>query len=470
MTNLIDDDAVIGAFAKKLHAFRLAVMPRRSRREAFYTRWIRPALVALLVKRQRNKNNRQHEENGEPAAQQEKIDKPAVKSVVKPVVLSYKVAHEHRDAVKEILVIKCDHIGDFVLSWQAISILKKGFPRARLTLLCSSWNQDLALQTGLFDRVACVDIFPEMSSAAPLRFNSAALAALDLPVFDIAVDLKADADTQFLLNHVEARLKAGFENPHIDNDAPDAVPLDFAFRTPSRLIAGASNRARHTQVLLASLAAAIVQLYEDPAASLEAFKPSAEKTGRLTLARRGAGPVIGINTGSGAPTRNWPLENYTALVGQLTRLHDATIVLIGARYQQEDAAIVAQGAPAANIVNLVGTVPLAELPSVIRQLDLYIGHDTGITHLAGVLGQKTLCLHAGVTPTESFGPVGRDVVVLKCVELPCAPCGLQKLSHCSYDHRCMRLITVAKVLEEIETMLDLSGSGLEQRKAIGASA
>ncbi len=321
----------------------------------------------------------------------------------------------------------------------------------------------------------CVDVFAPLSSIAPPPFDPAVLDVFKLPVFDMAIDLKVEGDTQFLLNHIQARFKAGFEgvrfgsffHPHFNAVMPKYAQMDFALRAPSEMIGSTSNRARHTQILLASLVNGIVNLYDGQNASTETLKHLTDATSSSITLQRGSGPLIGINTGSGAPTRDWPLENYKALTQQLVADHNATIVLIGSRHEAEDAAALIENLPAQNVVNLTGKMPLTELPGIIHQLDLYIGHDTGITHLASVMGQRTLCLHAGVTPCETFGPVGQNVTILKCVNLPCSPCGLRELSHCNFGHQCMRSITVDRVSAEITKILDLGNVAVANKLASG---
>jgi hypothetical protein len=88
----------------------------------------------------------------------------AVFNMSKPRVLSMRPQGSLRPSdIREILVIKSDHIGDFLLSLPAASIIRQSFPNARISLLCGSWSQDLALKSELFDRVVYVDIFAEVT-------------------------------------------------------------------------------------------------------------------------------------------------------------------------------------------------------------------------------------------------------------------------------------------------------------------
>jgi ADP-heptose:LPS heptosyltransferase len=420
-------DSIALSLAQNLIKIRQLALPPRSLREHVYTRFLRPHLANLLCRRDAHRVQR-----------------------VEPQVLSTGPrASLRRSDIREILIVKSDHIGDFLLSLPAASIIRQSFPNARITLLCSSWINDLALKSELFDRVVCADIFAEVAAEPSPRFDPKVLAAYGFPVFDIAIDLRIDPESRFLLGHVSARLKAGFEC------GPAKQPLmDFAFRAPALNFNGRPNFARRIQLLLAAFAHGIVSLFDAERAAQDAVRPYIRNPARR-LTRSGEGPLVGINTRSGLPTKDWPLENYISMIRRLIAESDATIVLLGGKRQQADVDAIVQKIAAAskNIVNLIGILPLSELPAVVDQLDLYVGPDTGTTHLAAMLGRKTLCLHAGVAPLESFGPVGPGVVVVKTIDLPCSPCSLSDLASCAHSHQCMQSITVEIVMAEIEKML-----------------
>ena len=123
-----------------------------------------------------------------------------------------------RFPIRRILVLKPDHIGDFLMVDPAIALLRQFFPEARIELVCGSWNVGLAERLGRFDAVHAVDMFHEVSGeqssevvAEEARERGAkALAALALGPFDLAVDLRYDMDSRRFLQNVDARAYAGF--------------------------------------------------------------------------------------------------------------------------------------------------------------------------------------------------------------------------------------------------------------------
>jgi ADP-heptose:LPS heptosyltransferase len=125
-------------------------------------------------------------------------------------VAVYQFAFEGRGS-RRLLVLKLDHYGDFLIGLPALKRLRQAFSADHITVVCGSWNAELARRVGIADEVRTYDFFPEngaLWSGQPFE---------DLPRFrevcrgdfDIAIDLRADEDTRFLLEHVEATTRCG---------------------------------------------------------------------------------------------------------------------------------------------------------------------------------------------------------------------------------------------------------------------
>jgi ADP-heptose:LPS heptosyltransferase len=122
----------------------------------------------------------------------------------------YEFAFEGRGS-RRLLVLKLDHYGDFLIGLPALKRLREAFPGDHITLVCGSWNAELARRLGVADEVRAYDFFPEngaLWSGQPFedlqRFREVCSGG-----FDIAIDLRVDEDTRFLLEHVEAATRCG---------------------------------------------------------------------------------------------------------------------------------------------------------------------------------------------------------------------------------------------------------------------
>jgi heptosyltransferase III len=103
--------------------------------------------------------------------------------------------------------------------------------------------------------------------------------------------------------------------------------------------------------------------------------------------------AIVIHPFSGSPLKNWPLSSYRELAAQL-------------RFPIEWTA-----GPEEELSGAIRFTSLAELGSWIRGATLYIGNDSGITHLAAAVGVPTLALF-GSSSRLNWVPRGGNVRVL----------------------------------------------------------
>lgn len=127
-----------------------------------------------------------------------------------------KLVQPDRRRIADILIIKLDHRGDFLLASDAFRAMRTNFADAKITLLCGSWNQTEAEGSGFFDRVIAFNFFPEDDSArlaTPSR--DALLRKLKTLMadesFDLAMDLRLYEDTREVLRLIKARHTAGFD-------------------------------------------------------------------------------------------------------------------------------------------------------------------------------------------------------------------------------------------------------------------
>ncbi len=133
-----------------------------------------------------------------------------------------------------ILILKLDHLGDFIMGIAALEKARAKFGDSEITLVVGSWNVDVARQMNVADQVLAFNVFPTNSSEeeVDVKGKTGLFQALITAEYDLAVDLRTDADTRFLLESVRAPLKAGIgtraQFPFLDI----ALPLDFNRNEP----------------------------------------------------------------------------------------------------------------------------------------------------------------------------------------------------------------------------------------------
>ena len=144
--------------------------------------------------------------------------------------------------------------------------------------------------------------------------------------------------------------------------------------------------------------------------------------------------------------KRWPLPLWKKLIILMPEQH---FVVLGGREDHfcEELKEVAPD----RVENLAGKLSLVESCALIEGSDLVISADTGLLHVADVLGIKGLSL---MGPTAFGFTIGKQIKTLE-VELPCRPCTKDGRGSCSQDiyQRCMVEITPDRVALEARQML-----------------
>jgi ADP-heptose:LPS heptosyltransferase len=353
-----------------------------------------------------------------------------------PTVVRFRGLAERAAALPtapRILILKLDHIGDFIVGMPAIAHIRAAFPDARLTLVCASWNRAWAERTGWFKDVVAFNLFTQRNAdwggTTPDQFVE--FAALQLSGYDLAIDLRHDADTRPLLALVGAAFRAGFCAP-ADMGGHD---LDIALPDVEHIAPkDGTGQPMHAEMRLMLLAMTVTATFLPP--------PPHPAARLLTGSAPGVGrPYVILAPGAGSPIRVWPEERLAAIARRLLDTADVDLVITGGPSEAESAVIVSAALPADRVRNICGALPLADLPDLVRGCALYVGYDTGTTHLAAALGVPTVALLTGVPDLDVWYPLGPHVRVV-AGRIACSPCYFKTESQCPYGVPCRDAITI----------------------------
>jgi ADP-heptose:LPS heptosyltransferase len=422
----IDHDSPALALAEYFIELRRRIAPPGSRRERF-SRGIYVPIVRLLRSRARLKID-----GGVPVVHVERWR-------------GLKERTRELPAPLRVLILKLDHIGDFVVALPALQQLRIAWPNARITVACGSWNCSWAQQSGLFNEVVRFDFFTVTNAAwrGATAEQFRAFEDLNLGPFDLAIDLRHDPDTRPLLEAVDARFRVGFSAP-ADQGGKN---LDIALPNMEHISVGAdSGRPVHADLRLRLLAHAAIEMFnrDVPIASC-LLSPIPQ----LPLSR----PYIVLAPGAGSPIRVWPISRLAEIGRILANRHDLDIIVVGSTAERETGEIIARSIPSDRVKNLAGSLPLIQLPSLIAGARLYVGNDTGTTHLAAGLDVPTVAIISGVPELEVWYPSGRKVIVI-AGRIACSPCYLKEAAQCPFEVACIMEITLEDVLNACEDLLN----------------
>ncbi len=342
-----------------------------------------------------------------------------------------------------ILILKLDHIGDFVVALPALRHLRDAFPDAILTLVCGPWNAQLASSLGWFDHVVAFNAYDDARRIDPAdqAGRLARFAALGLGGFDLAIDMRHEPDTRPLLVAVDAAARAGFQAPRsaggdrLDLVVPDSQDALTAIGVPPL------HAAVRMETLAATVAAQFARRTSAEARKLLRKIPPISPTRYVVLA-----------PGAGAPIKRWPIERLTDLARALVDRFGVDIIIVGGANDQDYAAAIAAALPSGRTSNRTVNAPLQTLPDLLMGASLFIGYDTGPSHLAASLGVPTVCIFAGVSDPAVWHPLGEAVTIL-AGRAGCSPCRLTHADECPNGLACLTVIQVETVLKACEPHL-----------------
>jgi len=282
--------------------------------------------------------------------------------------------------MNRILVIRGGAIGDFVLTLPAIKLLRDRFPKAHLEILGSKHIAALAEKRFYADAVRSIE--------------SASLASF------FAKDSNLPAE---LLDYF-----AGFDLILSYLYDPDGIFETNAKKSGSgTFIAGSSklNDREHASFQLARPLAALGLFLTDPSAHL--FPTDIDRNAIRSLQGK-----MAFHPGSGSETKNWPIENWIELGNAVLARGHSLVIIAG----EADTARTPQlkrawdGKP----VGFAENLPLPHLAALLEG-SVFIGHDSGISHIAAAVGARCLLLF-GPTDPAIWAPANANVTVLRAPE------------------------------------------------------
>jgi heptosyltransferase-3 len=120
---------------------------------------------------------------------------------------------------------------------------------------------------------------------------------------------------------------------------------------------------------------------------------------------------LAIHPGSGGANKCWPIERFASLIARLWQRHIPVLLFAGPAEESRLARLerLLPSPPDPSLWQRLINAPLLEVAQQLRLCQGYLGNDTGITHLAALLGVPTLALFGPSNPAiwHPYGPIVR---------------------------------------------------------------
>jgi heptosyltransferase-3 len=262
------------------------------------------------------------------------------------------------NSARKILVVRGGALGDFILTLPVLAALRRNFPNSALEILGYERVASLAVAGGLADRVSALES-PALAEAFARDGVLPANEAEYFAKFDLIISYVYDPDAIFQSNVSRCTGARFLIGPHRPDESTGLHAAKALLRPLAVLGVGDSD-----------------------------FCP------RLVLpspAKPAARELLAVHPGSGSAQKNWPEPKWLELLKRLASATEWNFLLIGGEAEGGRCERLA-AALAAHRTHLAQNLPLLDLAQGMRSCFAFIGHDSGITHLAAALDLPGLVL------------------------------------------------------------------------------
>ncbi len=289
-----------------------------------------------------------------------------------------------RGTIESILVIIVARIGDTLLTTPVFKAIKSRYPNAQLTVLAHPKRMEVLSNLVYIDRLDSIT-----KRSAPWR------GWFSRKKFDLAIVFGAEPKLISYAQRTSTKVAAFRREGMTENPRLLKVALPH----------GAIHAVRERLLLTTALDIQANDLKLDYIVS-----PEEKAVARKWLDEHGiatAHPLIGLQTLS-FPTkshRNWPLNHFSELIQlAIEKYPTARFVILGDEASRIHAKGLAEHFPVAVSI-AAGTMSLRHSAALMSCLDMYVGVDTGPTHIAGALGIPMVSMYHCAYPGRYLAPL-----------------------------------------------------------------
>jgi lipopolysaccharide heptosyltransferase I len=304
-----------------------------------------------------------------------------------------------------ILIVKLGSIGDIIHTLPVLAALREAMPRAEISWVVERGSSEILRDNPILDRLIEVDtkaLRRGLMSGETLRAPRQQLRRLRASAFDLAIDFQGLLKSASIARLSGARRVFGFSRDALREPA-SRVLLSKSISVPAK-----THVIRKNLSLLAG--ALTIPVPEDasdfafPIATSrhhreEAFLASEDLEGRYVI----------LNPGGGWPTKLWSAERFGELADHLWSHHGLYSMVTVGPGEETLAEKVLQSSRSGK--SRVASLSLKGFYELAKGAQLYVGGDTGPTHLAIAAGTPIVGLFGPTEWWRNGSPRPEDICV-----------------------------------------------------------
>ncbi len=299
--------------------------------------------------------------------------------------------------VEKLAVFRGLYLGDLVAAAPALRSLRRGYPRAEITLVSLPWAAALTPHLrDLVDRLLPYPGAPGLDGTGTAEELEEFLARARAERFDLSVNMhgRGPVSTR-LVARFGARRIASFVGEK-GNDIPGLdieIPWDV------------ETHESHKLLLIAKEAGGMPTLAYDSSEPELRVREQDNRRARALLPGRPRKPLALVHPGASVPEKRWPGEAYGRVADSLVR-RGYGVAVTGSTGEKELTQLVSEAAPGS--LDLGGETDLSTLIALVARASVVVSNDTGPAHLAYALRTPSITLFGPSTDAGRWGPLNGE--------------------------------------------------------------
>ena len=305
-----------------------------------------------------------------------------------------------RSNPKRIILIRPCCIGDVVMATAALSALRESYPNAHISWAVGPWSARAIAHHPAIDET--VDIGADM----PLKSVNAFLRLvrrLRAGDYDLAVSLVRSPLMSLAVRLSGIPVRAGIDSGGRGFGYNLRAPVDpDALEHESEIyLRVVSAVAGHDVRAYANL-----PVTDEARAALKARLRDVQAAPFIV-----AHPGGGVNPGARHEDKRFPPRQLADTLNRVAARHGASVILLGGPGDGELMAAVERQLSVLS-VSWVDQLSFPEIGALAAEALVYIGNDSGLTHLAAASGARTVML-MGPTDPRRYAPYAADAIAVR---------------------------------------------------------
>lgn len=301
---------------------------------------------------------------------------------------------------KRILIILPCCIGDVIMATASLSALRRAYPKAHIAWMVGGWSKNAILNHAHLN--AIVDLGSNDTSRKLMLTLPRVVNLIRAGKYDLLVSFVRSPVISLAALASGVPIRAGL----------DSGGRGFGYTVKAKVD---PDVPRHEADIYLDVVRALDIKTTTPFANVAVLDADREAVRDRLDAAGIAGKYLVVHPGGGQnpgmtlDAKRYPPDKLAALANRLAAKLDAAVVVIGSPKDQAlvDAvreALIPHHAPFTNL-------SFGQIAALAAGSALYIGNDTGMTHLASAAGAKTVAIF-GPSDPKRYAPFGKDVLTL----------------------------------------------------------